>query len=234
MFMSTVQVHGIGATRSWRGCCSFKTTAVTCRSFCPYINHSTRAMAAFDMSRGCPWFPDDTDVGYKPCFPKTIGVVSLLIAVAAFDPVIRAPAAEKSGWIKLFNGKDLSGWHAFLDPRSKLDPDKIWMVKDGCIFCEGSDLHGVDCLPFVSESADGITLGSHPFGIAAGGHRVGVIPGDHVAKGIEHLNGDGRESDARGRANRLCAETEPGRRSRDQAQRTRNKNRARSRRCSMR
>jgi hypothetical protein len=51
------------------------------------------------------------------------------------------PADEKGkadGWVKLFNGKDLSGWKAYLPPKSKVTPDKIWSVHDGIIDCEGS------------------------------------------------------------------------------------------------
>jgi hypothetical protein len=40
--------------------------------------------------------------------------------------------------VKLFNGKDFSGWTIFLDPKKKADPEKIWSVKDGIIVCEGS------------------------------------------------------------------------------------------------
>jgi hypothetical protein len=40
--------------------------------------------------------------------------------------------------IKLFNGKDLSGWRIFLDPRAKdADPNKTFSVVDGVIKCSG-------------------------------------------------------------------------------------------------
>jgi hypothetical protein len=66
----------------------------------------------------------------------------VLVAVLCGIPFV-APAQEKqkikSGpWIKLFNGKDLTGWKIFLDPKKKADPDKIFSVKDGMIYCEGS------------------------------------------------------------------------------------------------
>ena len=47
-------------------------------------------------------------------------------------------AGEKGGTEKLFNGKDLSGWRVFLAPGKKADPAKIFSVKDGEIYCEGS------------------------------------------------------------------------------------------------
>lgn len=46
--------------------------------------------------------------------------------------------AGDDGWIKLFNGKDFTGWKKFLDPKKNADPEKIWTVKDGVIHCEGS------------------------------------------------------------------------------------------------
>jgi hypothetical protein len=64
-------------------------------------------------------------------------VTAALLAAALALP--RGPAAgQEGGWVKLFNGKDLSGWKKFLDPKRQADPDKIWAVKDGIIFCEGS------------------------------------------------------------------------------------------------
>ena len=45
---------------------------------------------------------------------------------------------KEGGWTPLFNGKDFAGWKKFLDPKEKGDPDKIWQVKDGMIWCDGS------------------------------------------------------------------------------------------------
>ncbi len=41
--------------------------------------------------------------------------------------------------IKLFNGKDLSGWKTFLDPRDggKTKPEEVWSVKEGVLICTG-------------------------------------------------------------------------------------------------
>jgi hypothetical protein len=67
-------------------------------------------------------------------------LAALLLAVLALVPAAGVPAGEKKddGWIKLFNGKDFTGWKKFLDPKKDGDPDKIWTVKDGMIVCEGS------------------------------------------------------------------------------------------------
>jgi hypothetical protein len=46
--------------------------------------------------------------------------------------------AQEGGWIKLFNGKDFTGWNRFLNPKQKADPNQIWTIKDGVIICEGS------------------------------------------------------------------------------------------------
>ncbi|MFN4261585.1 MAG: DUF1080 domain-containing protein [Gemmataceae bacterium] len=58
--------------------------------------------------------------------------VALAVTVSGF-------AAEKEGKpISLFNGKDLTGWKKFVDPKSKADPDQIFTVKDGVIVVDGS------------------------------------------------------------------------------------------------
>jgi hypothetical protein len=63
-------------------------------------------------------------------------------ALLAAGVLASAGAAEEKGkdpgFIKLFNGKDLTGWKKFVDPKSGADPDKIWTVKDGVIHCDGS------------------------------------------------------------------------------------------------
>jgi hypothetical protein len=64
-----------------------------------------------------------------------LAVIGTLVLSAA------AVADEKdsSGWTPLFNGKDFTGWSRFLSPNAKdADPDKIWTIHDGVIFCEGS------------------------------------------------------------------------------------------------
>jgi hypothetical protein len=69
---------------------------------------------------------------------RIVLVVGLfLVGLAALGPR-PAPAGEKDdGWVKLFNGKDLSGWRVFLDPKKKADPEKVFTVHDGVIVCEG-------------------------------------------------------------------------------------------------
>ena len=42
-----------------------------------------------------------------------------------------------AGSVKLFNGKDLSGWRTYLPPDSKVTADKVWSVHDGLIDCQG-------------------------------------------------------------------------------------------------
>jgi hypothetical protein len=73
---------------------------------------------------------------------KRVGnlTVTLCATLLLAGFVAPSPGKDKGeGWIKLFNGKDFTGWKKFLDPRKKdADPDKIWTVKDGMILCEGS------------------------------------------------------------------------------------------------
>jgi len=63
---------------------------------------------------------------------RTVLATTLLLALSA------ASTQAQDGFTPLFNGKDLSGWKIFLDPKAKAEPEKIWTVKDGVIICEGS------------------------------------------------------------------------------------------------
>lgn len=58
-----------------------------------------------------------------------------LLAVLLFSVPV---AAGDKDWTKLFNGKDLSGWKVFLDPRKKdAKEEDVWQVKEGVIVCQG-------------------------------------------------------------------------------------------------
>ena len=48
--------------------------------------------------------------------------------------VAAAPAADE-GFVKLFNGTDLSGWTKYL--QNNADPAQTWSVSDGVIHCKG-------------------------------------------------------------------------------------------------
>jgi hypothetical protein len=70
---------------------------------------------------------------------RTVTRTLLLAAavVAAVAALGRADAPPVPG-TPLFNGKDLTGWKTFLDPRTKdADPAKVWTIKDGEIHCTG-------------------------------------------------------------------------------------------------
>jgi hypothetical protein len=70
---------------------------------------------------------------------KFIAVAAgMLVAGTTLIALPPEPADEKdSEWIKLFNGKDLSGWSVFLDPKKEADPTKVFTVQDGILVCEG-------------------------------------------------------------------------------------------------
>jgi hypothetical protein len=61
-----------------------------------------------------------------------------LLAAGLFLTLLPLGKAGEEGWVKLFNGKDFTGWRIFLDPKKEADPKKIWQVIDGIIVCEGS------------------------------------------------------------------------------------------------
>ncbi|MCI0461469.1 MAG: DUF1080 domain-containing protein [Gemmataceae bacterium] len=69
-------------------------------------------------------------------------VVSAAVLLAPLTltalPGARSAEGGGEGWVKLFNGKDFTGWKIFLDPKKKADPDKIFSVNNGVIVCEGS------------------------------------------------------------------------------------------------
>jgi hypothetical protein len=45
-----------------------------------------------------------------------------------------AEAPQDQGWVRLFNGRDLSGWYTFLQEHGKdRDPDRIIAIEDGSI-----------------------------------------------------------------------------------------------------
>jgi hypothetical protein len=63
-------------------------------------------------------------------------VLATLVAALALSGPVAAEDNDKST-TKLFNGKDLSGWKIFVDPKSKAAPESVWTVKDDVIVCKG-------------------------------------------------------------------------------------------------
>jgi hypothetical protein len=59
------------------------------------------------------------------------------VAVLAVLVLTAVGSAAADDWTPLFNGKDLSGWKTFVDPKSNVEPSKIWSVKDDMIICMG-------------------------------------------------------------------------------------------------
>ena len=57
-------------------------------------------------------------------------ILGLLAAVAVLSVGAAAQKPQGSGWISLFNGKDLSGW--------KNNGDEKWVVDNGTILCEST------------------------------------------------------------------------------------------------
>jgi hypothetical protein len=66
-------------------------------------------------------------------------VAAMFVGLFAVYPSRNLRADEPAaGFTPLFNGKDLSGWHVFLDPDVKdADPAKVWTVRDGEMRCLG-------------------------------------------------------------------------------------------------
>jgi hypothetical protein len=67
--------------------------------------------------------------------------VPRLLSLALLSLAVTLPAmrAEEGKPTDLFNGKDLTGWRVWTNPKSKskADPDKVFVAKDGVIECAG-------------------------------------------------------------------------------------------------
>jgi hypothetical protein len=79
-------------------------------------------------------------------------VTTLAIEAQTTRPAARARAEErlkKNKTIKLFNGKDLSGWYTFLKDRGRNnDPKKVFTVSDGLLRITGEEW---GCITTVNE-----------------------------------------------------------------------------------
>jgi len=64
--------------------------------------------------------------------------VCALGLIAGLTLAVATAADAPKDTVKLFNGKDFTGWKKFADPNAKIDLDKLWTVQDGIIVCEGS------------------------------------------------------------------------------------------------
>jgi len=69
-------------------------------------------------------------------------LVSLVVMVALCPAPGRAdePIVPKDAPIKLFNGKDLTGFYTFLQDSKYEDPQDVFTVKDGILIISGQEL----------------------------------------------------------------------------------------------
>ncbi len=56
--------------------------------------------------------------------------LAVLCAAATAEENRLKPAEQSSGWILLFNGRDMTGWH---DPRQMKPSGDAWTVENGCL-----------------------------------------------------------------------------------------------------
>lgn len=74
----------------------------------------------------------------KRLFAGILMALCAVSLVAVTLPTTRAVEPSQDGWTKLFNGKDLTGWDTYIDPRAKdVKPEDIWSIEDGVIRCRG-------------------------------------------------------------------------------------------------
>jgi hypothetical protein len=68
----------------------------------------------------------------------------MAVACGIGGALVPSDVAGGDDWTPLFNGKDLSGWKVFLDPKKReqvADADKVFTVKDGILVVRG-DING--------------------------------------------------------------------------------------------
>lgn len=61
-------------------------------------------------------------------------ILSLAAGMACFAGSQSFAQNKKGGWVSLFNGKDLKGWHGF----NKTGEVKNWEIEDGALVCLGA------------------------------------------------------------------------------------------------
>lgn len=68
----------------------------------------------------------------------TLGITTSATASIFEDPgPAPLPAAKAQSKVMLFNGKDLSGWHRYLEGGANADQTNTWTVSDGILHCSG-------------------------------------------------------------------------------------------------
>lgn len=72
----------------------------------------------------------------KKLFSSIIFIISLYACSNVPNPQSNSQSSQnEEGWQPLFNGKDLTGWHSYLENK----PGKAWQVMDSVIFLNKND-----------------------------------------------------------------------------------------------
>lgn len=61
----------------------------------------------------------------------------VLVSLSLVALTVAADDAPKGKPIKLFNGKDFTGWRKWQNPKENANLDDVWKVEDGIIACTG-------------------------------------------------------------------------------------------------
>ena len=72
---------------------------------------------------------------------RSIFLLSALSGAQALpEPLLAADAGNGSGWIRLFNGRNLEGFDTFLKTKGlNNDPEKVFQVQDGMLHISGAE-----------------------------------------------------------------------------------------------
>jgi hypothetical protein len=74
-------------------------------------------------------------------------IIFLSVNIATAQENTLTAKEKQEGWKLLFNGKNLQGWHSYLEK----EPGKGWQIKDGAIFINEND-KSVDNADLISDN----------------------------------------------------------------------------------
>lgn len=102
----------------------------------------------------------------------------ILIGLGSLAPfMVGALESGKNDWVRIFNGKDLSGWDTYLDGQGKnTDPNRIFQVNNGVIHVYKNNQHGQNAafgyISTIKEYSNYHLRFQYKWGAKKFGHRV--------------------------------------------------------------
>lgn len=94
-------------------------------------------------------------------FRILLGIAVLLVAIAALPTLAQEKKADDTGWVQLFNGKDLTGWKLHPEPNKGQILEVIKIEADGKLMGYDGKRKNGDVV-HLWRVEDGILIGSGP------------------------------------------------------------------------